>query len=226
MASHAPYVWHLLHYTRHNILALWHQATILMTPHPLYLTSYILNLCHHTHCLGNSTPTEFLRSHLLYMMTSYPLYMTSLPLNVCHHTHFFNGITPIVYRTSHPLYVSYHIHCIKHYLNIFYDITPLYLWDHMHSIHDITPTISEMASTISVSSRLYWWSQTNSMYDITPTLRMPAYALYTTSHPLFMTLNHCSYHITSTAFMTSHTLYMTSHTWQYKCYICHLTNYI
>ena len=68
----------------------------------------------------------------------------------------------------------------------------------MHCIHDMTPTISEMASTISLSSqRLYWWSQTNPMCDITPTLRMPAYALYTTSHPLFMTSSHCSYHITS-----------------------------
>ena len=34
-------------------------------------------------------------------------------------------------------------------------------------------TITEMASTISLSfQRLYWWSQTNSMCDITPTLRM------------------------------------------------------
>ena len=83
----------------------------------------------------------------------------------------------------------------------------------MHCVHDITPTISEMASIISESSqRLHWWSQTNSIYDITPTLRMPSYALYTTLYPLFMTSHHCSYHITSTAFMTSHPLYMTSHT--------------
>ena len=107
-----------LHYTRHNILTLWHQATIFMKPQSLYLTSYILYLCHHTHCLGYITQTKFLRSHLLYMMTSYPLYMTSQPLNVCHHTYFFNGITPFVCRTSHPLCVSYHIHCIKHYLHI------------------------------------------------------------------------------------------------------------
>ena len=91
----------------------------------------------------------------------------------------------------------------------------------MHCVHDITPTISEMATTVSVSSRLHWWSQTNCMYGITPTLPMPSYALYKSSYPLFMTSHHCSYHITSTAFMRSHTLYMTSHTWQYKRYICH-----
>ena len=42
----------------------------------------------------------------------------------------------------------------------------------MHCIHDITPTISEMAYTVSVSWRLYWWSQTNSIYNITTSLRM------------------------------------------------------
>ena len=83
----------------------------------------------------------------------------------------------------------------------------------MHCVHDITPIISEMESTVSVSSqRLHWWSQTNCMYGITPTLRFPFYALYTTSYPLFMFSHHCSYHIISTAFMTSHPLYMTSHT--------------
>ena len=88
----------------------------------------------------------------------------------------------------------------------------------MHGVHDITPTISEMASTVSVSSqRLHWWSQTNCIYDIPPTLCMSSYALYTTSYPLFMFSHHCSYHITSTAFTTSHPLYMTSHT----CYLWH-----
>ena len=97
----------------------------------------------------------------------------------------------------------------------------------MHCTHDITPTISDIASTVSVSSQpLYWWSLTNCMYDITPTLCMTSYALYVTSHPLFMISHRCSHHITSTGFMTSHTLYMTSHTWQHKRYIGHLTHYI
>ena len=105
MTSHSDNLWHVLHYTRHHILALWHQATIFMTSHPVYLTLYPLYLWHHIHSIDDITPTEFLRSHPLYMMTSYPLYMTSQPLNVCHHTHPFNDKTPFVYRTSHPLYV-------------------------------------------------------------------------------------------------------------------------
>ena len=152
--------------------------------------------------------------------------MSSQPLNVCHHTHPFNDITPFFCRSSPPLYMYYHIHFIKHHVHIFWHHAT-FLWHHMYCIHDLTSIISEMASTVSVSSqRLYWWSQKNCMYDIIPTLRMPSYALYKMSHPLFMTSHHCSYHIISTAFMTSHTLYMTSHTWQYKRYICHLTKYI
>ena len=81
----------------------------------------------------------------------------------------------------------------------------------MDCVHDITPTISEMASTVSVSSQwLHWWSQTNSMHDITATLCVASYALYKTSYTFFMTSHHCSYHISSTAFMTSHILCMTS----------------
>ena len=97
----------------------------------------------------------------------------------------------------------------------------------MHCIRDIMTTISDIASSVSVSSQPhYWWSQTNCIYDITPTWCMPSNILYKMSHPLYMTSHHCSYHITSTSFMTSHTLHMTSHTWQHKYYICHLTHSI
>ena len=127
-------------------------------------------------------------------------------------------ITPTLCIISYTLYKAPRPHFMTSH-HIFMTSQALYSWHH--------PTISEMASTISVSSQsLYWWSHTNSIYDITHTLRMPAYALYTMSHPLFMTSHHCSYHITSTAFMPSHTLYMISHTWQHKRYICSLTHYI
>ena len=83
----------------------------------------------------------------------------------------------------------------------------------MHCVHDITPTISEMANTISVSSqRLHWWSHTNCIYDITPTLHMPSYALYKTSYPLFM----ISHHLV----ITLHPL----HSWHHTPYIWHHTH--
>ena len=39
MTSHSPYVWHLLPYTNHHILILWHQTSMFMSSQPLYLTS-------------------------------------------------------------------------------------------------------------------------------------------------------------------------------------------
>ena len=176
----------ILHYTRLHILFLWHQTTIFMTSHPLYLTAYPLYLCHHIQYIDDITPTEFLRSHSLYMATSYPLYMTS--------QHWMCVITPTLSTIKQLLYIGHRTHSmykiiytVQSNMSSFYDITPHYLWHYMHCVHDIIPTISEMASTVSVSSqRLHWWSQTNCMYDITPTLHMPSYALYTTSSTLYV----------------------------------------
>ena len=113
-----------------------------MTPHTLYLTSYILYLCEHIHCLDDITPTEFLRYHLLYMMTSYQLYMTSQPLNVCHHTHFFNGITPFVCRTSHPT-----IYIISHTM---YKALPPHFMTSQHIIYEITCTVFMISPPLSL----------------------------------------------------------------------------
>ena len=129
-----------------------------MTSHPLYLTWYPLYLCHHIHCIDDVTPNHFLRSHPLYMTTSYPFYKTSQPLNVCYHTNSFNDITPFVCRTSNSLYVKYHTrHKAPH----------RHLMISNHYFYDITSTIFDMVSTVSVSSHpLYWWYHPNSIFQI------------------------------------------------------------
>ena len=192
----------------HHILALWHQAIIFMSSHPLYLTSYLLYLCHHIHSIDDIMPSEFLRSHPLYMTTSYPLYMTSQPLNVYHHTHSFSDITPFVCRTSprlylysHTCFIKHHVHILWHQTTLFMTSHALYSWHHSHYIWNGIHHNCVITMTLSMFS--------DQLYDITATLCMPSYALYTTSHPLFMTSNHCSYHITSTALVTSHNQYMT-----------------
>ena len=147
-----------------------------MTSHPLYLTWYPLYLCHHIHSIDDITPTQFLRSHPLYMTTSYPFYMTSQPLNVCHHTNSFNDITPFVCRTSNPLYVKYHTWykaphphlMISNHFN--YDITctvfitspPLYLkWPlpylchHNESIDGLRPTVCMISHPLYVCHRFH-----------------------------------------------------------------------
>ena len=77
MTSHSTYVWQLFHHSRHHILSLWHQTTVSRTSHPLYLSSYPLNLGHDIHCNEDITPTVYMRPHALLKRISYPLYMTS-----------------------------------------------------------------------------------------------------------------------------------------------------
>ena len=78
----------------------------------------------------------------------------------------------------------------------------------MHCIHDITPIISEIKSTISVSSqRLYWWSQ--------PTICMTSHTLYVCQ---LMHSTQCHIHslwLHNIIVITLHPL----HSWQHTTYI-------
>ena len=134
------------------------------TSHPLYLTLYPLYLCHLIACIDDITPTEFLRSHPVYMTTSYPLYMTSQRLNVCHHTHSFNNITPFVCRTSHPLYVYHLMHYTQCQVHSF----------RIHTIVVIT------------LHPLHSHNTTHPIYHIT---NMAIHTLYLPSDPLYLTLH-------------------------------------
>ena len=109
-------------------------------------------------------------------------------------------MTPTVFMTKQPL-----------------------IWHHTLWMYDITPTISAITSTISMTSHpLYLWHHT----------------LYMTSHPLHLWhQTHSFYDITltvsmawnPTVFMTSHPLYMTSHLlclWHLTHYIWHHIHYI
>ena len=97
LSSHLLYQWHNNKYGNHhtchtydikhilnekNIDNLWYQFSVFMTSQTLYLTSNPCYLCHDIHCIDDITPTEFMRSHPLYMMTSYPLYTTTYLLEL------------------------------------------------------------------------------------------------------------------------------------------------
>ena len=142
-----------------------------MTSHPLYLTWYPLYLCHHIHCVDDITPTQFLRSHPVYMTTSYPFYMTSQSLNVCHHTNSFNDITPFVCGTSNPLYVKYHA--------LYKALHPHLIISH-HIIYDITCTVFITSPSLYLKGPLpYLCHHNDSIVGLRPTVRM-------TSHPLYV----------------------------------------
>ena len=111
MTSDSDNVWHLLHYTRHHILPLWHQATLFMTSQTLYLTSYPLYLCHHITCMDVITPTDFW-DRICYIWCHH-IHC------IWHHSHWICVITPTLSTLLHPLYVGDDTHSIY---NIIYSL--------------------------------------------------------------------------------------------------------
>ena len=112
------------------------------------------------HCMYDNRATICMTSYELHM-TSQPLSMishhamTSNPLHSCYHTqdtynrtHCSWSITYTVLIIPHLPYVwheSHYMYDIRGNLYdlilILYDITILYSWRHIHSIHDSTPSI-------------------------------------------------------------------------------------
>ena len=168
MTSHLPYVWHPVHYRRHHILTFWPQTTILRTSHPLYYPSCPLYLCHHTNSINDITATIRMISHLVYVRHSVHYIYDILPtmhdiktLCVDYTTLGLCMTSFALQKTSHPLYHT----------------KPQSLWLHIHFRHDITPPVSDIAPTVSLSSQPLHWYHTN---------------FCMTSHPLYV-LHHMHY---------------------------------
>ena len=81
---------------------------------------------------------------------------------LCHDTHCIDNITPTLFMTSHSPYVSlFALYKTSH---------PHFLTSNQH-FEDITPTILDIVSTVSVSShQLYRWYHSHYMYDITSSI--------------------------------------------------------
>ena len=174
MTSHLPYVWHLLHYTRHHSLKF-----ALKPPFWGHHTHYIR---HGVHYVCVITPTLSMMSQPLYvwyyiqymwdilstiLMAYYTLCMTTQPCvlitpysaYVCHHLHYrrrhIHSITPShnLYdftstsgKTSHRLYqISHQLYLCHH--NLSTAITPTFVWYHTHYMCDIICTIYNIIST-------------------------------------------------------------------------------
>ena len=175
-------------------------------------------LCHHTHyiwhrfhCVCVITSIVFMISHQLYFWDHIRYNSWHYIHCIRHDSHWLCAITHTRSMISHPNYVWHHtssmyniVYPIWGITPIFYEITPHYVWHHMHCIPDITPSISDMTSTLSVSSRpVYQLCHTNSLYDITHTLCMTSQSVCMASHEHFMMSHPYRYDITKTIFMTS-----------------------
>ena len=112
-------------------------------------------------------------------------------------------MTPFLGMTAHPLYAQYHITYIRHHTHILWDHTTLCMTSHA-LFPDITPSISDTTSTLSVSSwPMHQLYHTNSTYDIPHTLCMKTQSLCITSHEHFLTSYPYRYDITHSIFITS-----------------------
>ena len=145
-----------------------------MTSQSLHSWHQISSLWHQIHSLGH---------HSTFCMTSSTLYL-------CHHTHPINDITATIWMVLHPVYLWHHIAYICDIISTKYDITtlcvddtalgicvtsfalqmtwrplyhtlPQYLWCHIHFRHDITPPVSHIAPTVSLSSQPLRWYHTH-----------------------------------------------------------------
>ena len=139
-------------------------------------------LCHHTHyiwqrvhCICVITSTLLMISHQLYFWDHICYNSWHHIHYIWHDSHWIFVITPTRSMISQPIYVWHHTHYMYNIMYpiwgitpLFYEITPHYISHHMHCILDITPSISDTTSTLSVSSRpVYQLYHTNSLYDIT-----------------------------------------------------------
>ena len=165
MKSHPLPVWQHRHFIWHHIHSCW-QHTIDCVSWPKFC------LCDHMYYICD--------------LTSHPVYLSSRPLYLCNHTQYIYDITATLCMISHTVYMWHPIHYIYDIISRMYDNTtlcvdttlgicvtsfalqmishplyhtkPQYLWCHIHFRHDITPTVSDIAPTVSLSSQpLHWY---------------------------------------------------------------------
>ena len=129
---------------------------------PLYLWCQVHYIYHHIHSIWPHV-------HCIYVITP-TLSMISQPPYVWYHIQYTCDILSTIFMTSYPLckttqhgvlliphsaYVWRHLHYRWYH---FHSITPnRCLWCHIYYRHDITPTLFDIAPTVSLSSQTLHW---------------------------------------------------------------------
>ena len=125
-------------------------------PHGMYdntgticVTSYEY-IWHHIHSLRYHTT----------LWHSHTLYSCHHTQDTCHRIHCSWAITYSVLIIAHLPYLWYKTHYMYHIIWSLYDITTtlsditrLYSWQHIHSIHDNRPTVYDITYTLLVTSQ-------------------------------------------------------------------------
>ena len=127
-------------------------SPLYLTSHPLYVTSHPLYLCKHSHSINDITATLCMILHTVYMWhpTHYIYDIIS--------TMFDNTTLCIVDTILSICVTSFALQMISHPL---YHTKPLYLLCHSQFGHGITTTLSNIATTVSLSSQPLHWYHTH-----------------------------------------------------------------
>ena len=221
---HSHYAWH---YTQcifditHNVPILWKEV----------------NVCHHSLYMYDTICTTYGITSTLYDITPcydiHTLYSCHNTQDTCHCIHICWALTYSVYNIAHLQYVFSQtdnmcdiIWILCDITTALYDITRLYLWYHIHTIHDITPSVYDMTYTLLLTSQppLLW--QDNyyvfdiilSVYDISNGEWMTPQLLYLTWYTLYL-LNQTQLIDDNTPYvrMKSHPL----HAWHHRHFMLH-----
>ena len=179
-SSHLAHVWQHTQSISRNIHTSWHQWSCFMMSNTACMTSHLLYM--------TSKPLFRTSHHFMYDIKSTESDLTSLYL--CHHNHPIDDITATIWMVSHPVYMWHRIPYIYGIISTNYDITtlcvddttlgicvtsfplqmssrtlyhpkPQYLWCHIYFTHDITPSVSDIAPTVSFSSQPLHWYHTH-----------------------------------------------------------------
>ena len=172
MVTQPQYVWHHMNYIWHHIHSLWYHST----------------LWHHTHSINVITS----RIPVIASTVAGPLHKVYW----LYHTYCMCDIKPTVcgfYMNS-----IYSIGILYIITITLYDITILYSWRHIHTIHGSTPTLYDITySILATSQPLYLWQDTSYVLDI-------ILSIYDMSHGVLVAIQ--------TRYLTSHSQYLYNHT--------------
>ena len=207
MTSQTLHSWHQISSLWHHIHSLGHHSTLCMKSSPRYLTSRPLYLYHHTHHIDDITPTTWVILHPVYPLHRIPSFSDIISTKYDITTLCVDVTTLGIYMTSFALQKPLHP---------LYHTKPQSLWLHIHFRHDITPPISDVAPTVSLSSQPLHWYHTHFCMT-SQTISVTSYALYT-SYPLLMSSHYSTNDSTSLTYETTSSM-------QFKIYTSHVTSH-
>ena len=162
LSSHVLH-WHLTHFCMTSYPpSVWH--------HMNYIQLHTQSLCHHT-TVPMTSQTLYMKPHPVWgqhiHVTSQPLSGSSHPLYRQHHTQSLYDITLTIYVASCALYKTSHPHFLTS----------------NHHFEDITPTILDIMSIVSVSSHQHYrWYHSHYIYDIASSIGETFCPLYLWHH--------------------------------------------